>query len=91
MELASIMQTRGPILLIFGASLVLSPLAINMATTRQAAETAPAMIVTDGAADAACDAQAVEARSYRLGCVRSVERLSTRRTTAGGAVFISSR
>ncbi len=83
------MEYRGPILLVFGASLILSPLAILRWQEAQTAAQGPQMIQTQTAAQAACDAQAIETQSYRLGCIQPPKQQATRRVMPGGAVFVS--
>jgi hypothetical protein len=84
------MTHRGPILLIFGGSLFFSPLAIRLWQMQDSEYSAPSEVQTEGASAAACDAQSVDTPRRRLGCVNGTERLSSRRTMAGGgAVFIS--
>lgn len=84
------MEYRGHILLIFGASLLFSPLAIRLWQMQETDASAPSTVETDGASAAACDAASVDTPRRRLGCVNGTERLSSRRTmSGGGAVFIS--
>jgi hypothetical protein len=85
------MEYRGLILIVFGGSLMLSPLAIKMAQQQQAAAAAPGEVQTDAQADAACDAASIVTRSYRLGCNRDTATASTRRVMSGGAVFVTAK
>jgi hypothetical protein len=80
------MDLRGPTLIIFGMSLVLSPIAIKMIET---GSTSPGSVLTQGEQAAACDANALETVGRRLGCQNDLDGMTTRRQTAGGALFVS--
>jgi len=84
------MQYRGPILIVFALSLVMSPMAIKLTTDAEEAAV-PGRVETMGAADAACDAQTIEARTYVIGCRGREVAVDTRRTVAGGAMFVAAR
>jgi len=85
------MQYRGLILLIFGASLIMSPLAVHLVERSQSSPPAAQQVVTQGARDAACDAASLDTPSGRLGCQRQSARTQTRRIGAGGALFVAAR
>ncbi len=79
------MEYRGLILIIFGCSLMVSPLAIRLVLAQQAA--VPGEVETQAAADAACDAASISTQSYRIGCSRSGGGPS-QRVMSGGATFV---
>ena len=84
------MHYRGPILLVFGLSLVISPLAIRFA--EGARQDTPGRIETVGARAAACEAQSIETSSYVIGCKGRVAATDNRRTMGGGgAMFVTAR
>ena len=83
------MEYRGLILIIFGLSLMMSPLAIKLARDRQAATQVPGEVQTQGDIAAACDAQSILTPSYRLGCNRETSNSPRRRVMAGGAMFVA--
>ncbi len=85
------MEHRGLILIVFGASLMMSPLAIKLAQDQQAAEAAPGEVQTDAQAAAACDAASIVTPSYRLGCNGETAQAPTRRIMAGGAMFVTAK
>ncbi len=85
------MEYRGLILLIFGASLIMSPIAVHLVEQSQDKAPPTRQIVTDGARDAACDAKALDTPSGRLGCQRRSDMAQTRRIGAGGALFVAAR
>jgi hypothetical protein len=80
------MHFRGPTLIIFGLSLILSPIAIKIAETGSGG---PTEVQTRGQANAACDAAALQTVGRRLGCQNDLDGMTTRRMTTGGALFIS--
>lgn len=82
------MSLRGPTLLLFGASLVLSPLAINLASGKGTG----GGITTVGAAEAACERASVElVGGQRIGCARDAGRREAARQMPGGASFVVAR
>ena len=87
------MPYRGHILIIFGLSLMISPLAIRLVEARKAAEAAaaPAAVVTQGQANAACNGAAVETVIGRLGCNKDANVRETRRISSGGALFVQAK
>jgi len=85
------MQFRGLILIIFGGSMMLSPLAIRMANEAGSEPSGPRQIQTEGALDAACDAASVTTPMGRMGCNRNASQVTTRRIAAGGATFVTVR
>lgn len=78
------MEYRGLILIIFGCSLMVSPLAIRLVEQQQA--DAPGQVETQASADAACDAASIATRSYRIGCTRNAG--PAQRVMNGGATFV---
>jgi hypothetical protein len=84
------MEYRGLILMIFGCSLMVSPLAIRLVQQQQAESAAPGEVLTQASANAACDAASITTRSYRLGCNRSGGG-PTQRVMHGGASFVLAR
>lgn len=78
------MEYRGLILIIFGCSLMVSPLAIKLVQDQQAA--APGEVETVASANAACDSASISTRSYRIGCNRQGG--GTGRVMSGGATFV---
>ncbi len=86
------MTYRVHILIVFGMSLILSPLAIKLVEDRQAAAAnAPQAVLTQGQADAACNGRALETVIGRLGCNKDAEVRETRRVEAGGALFVQAK
>ena len=81
------MEYRGLILMIFGCSLMVSPLAIRLAQQQQA--DVPGEVQTEGSANAACDAASIATRSYRIGCTR--HNGPAQRIMSGGATFVLAR
>lgn len=83
------MNLRGPTLLLFGASLILSPLALALAQDEDAA---PSAIRTMGAEAAACDAQSLTLPGgQRIGCNRGGAQREAARVMPGGATFVMAR
>ena len=81
------MQFRGPTLIIFGLSLMLSPLAIQLA--QSTTDDTPSRVQTRGQIAAACDAAGLETINRRIGCNNGDAGLAGRRAMAnGGAVFV---
>ena len=78
------MEYRGLILIIFGCSLMVSPLSIRLVEQQQSA--APGQVETQASADAACDAASIATRSYRIGCTRNAG--PAQRVMHGGASFV---
>ncbi|MCC5975217.1 MAG: hypothetical protein JJT81_14350 [Rubellimicrobium sp.] len=83
------MEYRGIILLVFGASLIMSPIAVLRMQDSMAAPAPPQQITTENAARAQCDARALETTTYRIGCQNNTPQVSVRREMPGGAVFVS--
>ena len=85
------MQYRGPILLVFGLSLVLSPLAVQLAEQSRAG--GPGLIETLGTRQAACEAQTIKTSTYVIGCQGRQAATDNRRymSGSGGALFVASR
>lgn len=81
------MEYRGLILIIFGCSLMVSPLAIKLVQEQQAAN--PSEVETVATANAACDSASITTRSYRIGCNRQGG--ANQRVMSGGASFVSAR
>lgn len=83
------MEYRGPILLVFGMSLVMSPVAINLVTTGKPfreAETG----VSQVAIDTGCQGQAMSFLDSTL-CTQKTGARTRDRTMPGGAMFVSAR
>ncbi|MBI1417439.1 MAG: hypothetical protein GC146_09470 [Limimaricola sp.] len=59
---------RGPILIVIGIALLLSPLAIEHAREQANADAVPGEVTTAGGAAAACNAKGVNSIVGRLGC-----------------------
>ncbi len=85
------MQNRGPIMIIFAASLVLSPLAILAVSERQAAVEAPGQVRTIGQSAQECAAETIQTQTLTIGCGARVSNSTPRREAAGGAMFVSAR
>jgi hypothetical protein len=84
------MQYRGPILLIFGLSLMASPLAVRLA--EEARSSAPGQVETMGARAANCAAQTIRTGPIVIGCEGRKAALDNRRQMGGGgALFVASR
>jgi|GEM_PF-6710749 len=85
------MEYRGPILIVFAMSLVASPLAIrNLQLQAEVDASAVAVLETDGAADASCQARRIETSSYAIGCKANEYAQQQRRVMPdGGAYFVS--
>lgn len=79
------MEYRGPILIVFGMSLVLSPLAINMATGERSA--LPGQIAT--LTESACTDASILTPDTRMMCQDQRRSNVTERVMDGGAVFVS--
>jgi hypothetical protein len=83
------MEYRGPILLVFGFSLVLSPVAINIATTGKLYREESTR-VDEVSIDTRCDGETLAF----VGDTLCTERTATRqrdRSMPGGAMFVSAR
>lgn len=76
------MELRGPILIVFAASLIASPWAIK--TVRGDAPN----IDLIGAARASCEARGLDTAIGRLGCSNTAS-TRTRTYKSGGALFVS--
>lgn len=85
------MEHRGPILLLFAALLVLSPLAIRGVQIAAQGGSAPATvgIATMGADRAACDASTFRTDTYTIGCAASRQHRDNRSQGAGGSLIIN--
>ena len=84
------MEHRGHILIVFGLSLVLTPLAIKSYQDRAAEDSVREVsIVTDGARTASCRNASVETAIGRLGCQNGGSSRTPSRTMSGGAMFVS--
>ncbi len=81
------MEYRGLILIIFGCSLIVSPMAIKLVQEHQAAN--PGEVETVASTNAACDAASISTRSYRIGCNRQGG--ASQRVMSGGAAFVTAR
>ena len=87
------MDYSGPMLLIFGFGLILSPLAINGGVASDTSRHRPSYVVTDGSSNATCGAASVltidpnckPATGPRAGT------MATRRVMEGGATFMTAR
>ncbi len=84
------MEFRGPILIATALSLIASAAVVMQANNEAAPD--PTMVETVAGARAGCAARGLDTPFGRLGCDISANSSSswTRRTTSGGAVFISS-
>lgn len=81
---------RGPVLIVIGIALLLSPLAIQHAREQANADAAPGEVMTAGRAAAACDAKGVNSLIGRLGCdVRKQTRLDGVLTSRAAAASSS--
>lgn len=81
------MEYRGLILIIFGCSLMVSPLAIKLVQDQQA--NTPGEVETVASVNAACDSASISTRSYRIGCNRQAG--GAGRVMTGGATFVLAR
>jgi hypothetical protein len=79
------MEYRGPILIVFGMSLVLSPLAINMATGERSALPSQISTLTEGA----CTEASILSPDTKMMCQDQRSSNATQRVMEGGAVFVS--
>lgn len=79
------MEYRGLILIIFGCSLMVSPLAIKLVQDQQA--TSAGQVETVGSVNAACDSASISTRSYRIGC--NLHAGASQRVMSGGASFVT--
>lgn len=92
------MEYRGHILIVFALSLILSPIAIKIATSRG---DQPDAVQTVGSAVQACINKGVDTAAGRLGCDVNATRQDSRRLTmassdrrhvhTSGAAFVSAR
>ncbi len=88
------MEYRGIILIVFGLSLVASPLAIRKVQQVQSATTdaeVATAIATQNQAASDCAAATISTSSYAIGCGARTMAMDDRRTAAGSAVFVSAR
>jgi len=85
------MEHRGPILLLFSALLVMSPLAIRAVKIAQdgGVQHASVGIDTSGAALAECAASTFSTSTYTIGCGARRQHESNRTTGAGGSLRVS--
>ncbi len=86
------MEHRGPILLLFSALLIMSPIAIRAVKIAQngGLETNTSVgISTDGSDLAECAASTFTTSTYTLGCGATRQHQSNRRQGAGGSLRIS--
>lgn len=81
------MEYRGLILIIFGCSLMVSPLAIKLVQDQQSA--APGQVQTVASVNAACDSASISTQSYRIGC--NLKAGASQRVMSGGATFVTAR
>jgi hypothetical protein len=84
------MQYRGPILLVFGMSLIMSPLAIKLATGEVTPREAAAA-VRQVDIDTGCQGQTLNLASNRSLCTEQTNARARERTMPGGALFVSAR
>ena len=84
------MEYRGPILLVFGMSLVMSPVAINLATHGRVFPVATTE-VAEVDIDTGCDGQTLMFANRSQLCTEPVASRSRDRTMDGGALFVSVR
>ncbi len=87
------MKNRGPILLIFSMSLVLSPMVIrSIQIAQQGGQTEVSTgISTAGARRDDCEARTFRASTYSFGCRTGHSGGGGHNQMAGGAMFVSSR
>jgi hypothetical protein len=78
-------EYRGPILIVFGMSLVLSPIAINMATGKRSALPDQIATLTEGA----CNEASILSPDTKMMCQDQRGSSPTQRVMEGGAVFVS--
>jgi hypothetical protein len=83
------MEYRGPILLVFGMSLVLSPIAINLATTGKMVR-GDSTTVGQVDIDTGCDGQTLTFVDDTL-CTEQTATHQRDRSMPGGAMFVSAR
>lgn len=84
------MEYRGPILLVFGMSLIMSPIAINLATDGEVLPVEEKS-VAEVDIDTGCDGQTLMFANRSELCTERVASRSRDRTMAGGAMFVSAR
>jgi hypothetical protein len=82
------MEYRGPILLVFGATLVLSPIAVRMTLDEQQT-TAARLIMTETGANKTCGATNVLNLGEDTGCRQNNRESSARRVMTGGVTLLS--
>lgn len=84
------MQYRGPILLVFGMSLIMSPLAIKLATGEMTPREAAASVGHVNI-DTGCQGQTLNLVSNGTLCTEQTNARTRERTMPGGALFVSAR
>jgi hypothetical protein len=84
------MHYRGPILLVFGMSLIMSPLAIKLATGDVTPREAAAA-VRQVDIDTGCQGQTLHLVSNGSLCTERTSARSRERMMPGGALFVSAR
>ncbi len=85
------MEYRGPILLVFGASLIMSPIAVNIGMGSGRSYHKPTYIVTDAASNTTCASASMLSLGGTPGCRASTGNVTTHRVMEGGATFVSAR
>ena len=79
------MEYRGPILIVFGMSLVLSAIAINLNTTKRRAVIGQ----IETSIEAACNEASILSPRTKMLCQAQRESSPTQRVMEGGAVFVT--
>jgi hypothetical protein len=79
------MEYRGPILIVFGMSLIMSAVAINLVTGDRSA--LPKQIAT--LTEAACNEASILSPDTKMQCQDGRGNATTERVMEGGAVFVS--
>jgi hypothetical protein len=84
------MQYRGPILLVFGMSLIISPLAIKIASGEMTPREAAAAVRTVDI-DTGCQGQSLNLANRGTLCTEQTNARQRERTMPGGAMFVQAR
>lgn len=85
------MQYRGPILVVFAMSLVLSPIAILAVQKAQEQSATPGEVRTIGQSQEDCASRTIQTRTLTIGCGARAQNTAARRITTGGAMFVTAR
>jgi hypothetical protein len=84
------MEYRGPILLVFGMSLIMSPIAINLATYGEVLPDEQTD-VAEVDIDTGCEGQTLMFANRSQLCTERVASRERDRSMPGGAMFVSAR